>query len=103
MGIVMSEDELRRRLSKIDEDIVELKESNKALSQDLSETNKALTARLNKVETNDAVSQVHRTNVEKRLDAIENTLQKLAWLIISAIILAAMAWMIGGGLAVGGS
>lgn len=100
MGIVMSEDELRRRLNKIDEDIVELKDSNKALSHDLSETSKALTLRLNKVETNDAVSQVHRNNVEKRLDSIENTLQKLAWLIISAIVLAIMAWVISGGLAV---
>lgn len=88
----MSEDEFRRRLDRIDEEVTDLKNSQKVI-----------VSKIATMETNDAVATVHRENVERRLDAIENTLQKLAWLIISAIILAGMTWIIGGGFTLGGN
>lgn len=56
--------------------------------------------RLNKAETRDAVSDVHRANVESRLTSIEGTLTWLVRLIIGAILLAVIAFALGGGLQV---
>ena len=84
----MSEEEFRRRLNKIEEEILDIKS-----------TNKSMDSKIAVMETNDAVAKVHRENVEKRLDAIENTLQWLVRLIIGAILLAMVAFVIGGGIA----
>lgn len=42
--------------------------------------------RLNHIEKQDAVAEVHRANVETRLSSIEGTLQKLVWLIIGSLL-----------------
>lgn len=55
--------------------------------------------RLAAVETKNAVDEVHRTNVEKRLAGIEGTLTWLVRLVIGGIIGAAVAFVVGGGLA----
>lgn len=55
--------------------------------------------RLSDLEKQDAVDEVHRINVETRLSSIENSLTWLVRLIIGAIILAAIAFALGGGLA----
>lgn len=86
----MSEDELRRRLDRVDEEISELKNSQKII-----------VSKIATMETNDAIAKVHRDNVEKRLSGIETSLQKVVWLIISAIVLGAMGFIIGGGLTIG--
>lgn len=83
----MSEEEFRRRLNKIEEEILDIKSTNKSMSTKIAT-----------IETNDAVATVHRENVEKRLDAIENTLQWLVRLIIGAILLAMIAFVLGGGI-----
>lgn len=57
----------------------------------------ALSQRIGGVETKNAVDEVHRTNVEKRLSGIEDTLKWLVRLIIGAIILAAVTYALGGG------
>ena len=48
--------------------------------------------------TQEAVDQVHRGNVEKRLSSIEGGVSKLTWLIITALVVALMAFIVGGGL-----
>jgi len=48
--------------------------------------------------TQEAVDQVHRDNVEKRLSSIEGGVSKLTWLIITALVVALMAFIVGGGL-----
>jgi hypothetical protein len=55
-------------------------------------------ARLTRVETKNAVDEVHRTNVEKRLGGIEDTLKWLVRLIMGALILAVVGFMLRGGL-----
>ncbi len=50
--------------------------------------------------TQEAVDKVHRDNVEKRLSSIEGGVSKLTWLIITALIVALMAFIVGGGLSV---
>jgi len=50
------------------------------------------------IETKGAVSEVHRTNVEARLSSIEGVLTKLTWLIITGLVVAVMAFIVGGGL-----
>jgi hypothetical protein len=55
--------------------------------------------RMSSIEKQAAVDEVHRVNVEKRLGSIEDTLKWLVRLILSALILALMAFAIGGGLA----
>jgi len=50
--------------------------------------------------TQEAVDNVHRENVEKRLSNIEGGVSKLTWLIITALVVALMAFIIGGGLSV---
>ena len=59
----------------------------------------SLEMRLTALETKDAVADVHRVNVEKRLDGIEGTLRWLSRLMIAALIMAVMAFVVGGGLA----
>lgn len=55
--------------------------------------------RLTHVEQKNAVDEVHRTNVERRLGGIEDTLKWLVRLIIGSVILAAIAFAINGGFA----
>ena len=50
--------------------------------------------------TQEAVDKVHRENVEKRLGNIEGGVSKLTWLIITALVVALMAFIVGGGLSV---
>ncbi len=54
--------------------------------------------RLAALETQTAVGAVHRENVEARLGAIEDTLKWLVRLVIGALVLAAMAFALKGGL-----
>ena len=58
----------------------------------------SLEARLAALETKDAVADVHRINVENRLGEIEETLRWLTRLMIAALIMAFMAFVVGGGL-----
>ena len=58
----------------------------------------SLEARLSALETKEAVADVHRVNVEKRLGGIEETLHWLMRLMIAALIMAVMAFVAGGGL-----
>jgi len=58
----------------------------------------SLEMRLAALETKDAVADVHRVNVEKRLAGIEETLRWLTRLMIAALIMAVMAFVAGGGL-----
>jgi len=55
--------------------------------------------RLAKLETQDAVSAVKLENVQTRLGKIESTLTWLVRLIIGAILLAFIAFIVGGGIA----
>jgi hypothetical protein len=55
--------------------------------------------RLAKLETQDAVSAVQLENVQTRLGKIESTLTWLVRLIIGAILLAFIAFIVGGGIA----
>jgi hypothetical protein len=56
--------------------------------------------RLHSLETKSAVDEVHRVNVEKRLQSIENSLQWLVRLVLGAIISAVTIYAISGGLSV---
>ena len=47
-----------------------------------------------------AIDEVHREHVEKRLTGIENTLSRLVWLVIGAIVMAIMTYVLQGGLSV---
>lgn len=58
--------------------------------------------RLASLETRNAVDEVHRINVETRLSAIEDTLKWLVRLVMGAIIMGALAYVLRGGLALGG-
>lgn len=55
--------------------------------------------RLSAIETRNAVDEVHRRNVEKRLGSIEDTLKWLVRLVLGALIAAALALVVGSGLA----
>lgn len=57
-------------------------------------------SRLNTIDTRDAVADVHRVNVEKRLTSIEGTLTWLVRLIIGAMLLAVVGFAINGGFSV---
>lgn len=56
-------------------------------------------ARLNSIDTRDAVADVHRENVEKRLTSIESTLTWLVRLVIGAMLLAVVGFAMSGGFA----
>ena len=60
----------------------------------------AVESRLTNVETKNAVDEVHRENVEKRLSSIEDTLKWLVRLVIGALIMAALAFALKGGFSV---
>ena len=55
--------------------------------------------RLSAIETGNAVDEVHRHNVEKRLGSIEDTLKWLVRLVLGALIAATLALVVGCGLA----
>ena len=55
--------------------------------------------RLSAIEIRNAVDEVHRRNVEKRLGSIEDTLKWLVRLVLGALIAAALALVVGSGLA----
>lgn len=55
--------------------------------------------RLSAIETRNAVDEVHRRNVEKRLGSIEDTLKWLVRLVLGALIAATLALVVGSGLA----
>ena len=57
--------------------------------------------RLTETEKRFAVDAVVTSNVEKRLDSIEDTLKWLVRLIIGAIILAAVGYALNGGFDIG--
>ncbi len=54
-------------------------------------------SRLSAVEKKNAVDEVHRHNVEKRLGSIEDTLKWLVRLIIGALLMAAVGYALAGG------
>jgi len=64
---------------------------------------RAIEARLTIVETRNAVEEVHRVNVETRLNAIEDTLKWLVRLILGAFVLGLVAYALRGGFAPLGS
>lgn len=57
-----------------------------------------LERRIVAIETRNAVDEVHRGNVAKRLSAIEDTLKWLVRLIIGGILIAGLTYVIQGGL-----
>jgi len=58
----------------------------------------SIDSRMNAIERQDAVAEVHHQNVEKRLGSIEGTLVWLLRSIVGAIILAFMAFVVQGGI-----
>ncbi|MEM9250574.1 MAG: pseudouridine synthase [Pseudomonadota bacterium] len=56
--------------------------------------------RLNALETRIAVDEVHRAMVEKRLHAIEDMLKWLVRLMVGSVLLALIAYVLGGGLVI---
>ena len=58
----------------------------------------AIEARMQSLEMRDAVASVHQANITERLDAIEGTLSKLVWLIISGLVMAVVTFIVQGGL-----
>jgi len=78
----MTEDSYRenilRRLGLLESELVKLKE------------------KLSILDTQNAVEEVHRNNVEDRLTKIENNTQKLVWLVIAAILGAIITQWVGG-------
>lgn len=68
--------------------------------KELEEGYKSLSTRLSSIEIKNATDEVHRVNVENRLASIEDTLKWLVRLIIGALVLAVVAFVIGGGIAI---
>ena len=62
------------------------------------ELTRLIERRLSDIETRNAVDEVHRHNVEKRLGSIEDTLKWLVRLVLGALIAAALALVVGSGL-----
>lgn len=56
--------------------------------------------RIQTLETFAAVEEVHRINVENRLASIEDLLKWLVRLVIGALLLAALAYAVKGGLTI---
>lgn len=54
--------------------------------------------RIQSLELRNAVEEVHRNNVEKRLGGIEDTLKWLVRLIIGALVMGALTFALKGGL-----
>lgn len=59
----------------------------------------SIDSRLNKIERDDAVSAERYITTDRRLQAIESTLQKLMWLVVGGILSGFVAFVISGGLA----
>ena len=55
--------------------------------------------RIATLETRDAVDEVHRDNVDRRLRAIEDMLKWLVRLVMGALIMAIIAYAVAGGFA----
>lgn len=55
--------------------------------------------RLYEVEQKNAVDEVHRQNVEKRLGGIEDNLKWLVRLVVGALLLALVSFLLSGGVA----
>ena len=62
---------------------------------------RALGRRVAQIELNMAVSEERYRNINENLNSIKGTLNKLAWLVISAVITAGLAVAFGGGLPFG--
>ena len=58
-------------------------------------------ARLSVLETAHAVDTVHRTNIEKRLAGIEDTLRWLVRIVVGAIVVAVIGYALKGGFQIG--
>ena len=65
--------------------------------QNLENNMNSTLARLGVLEVKASAEEVRKDNIEKRLDGIEGTLQWLVRLIISALIMAAIGFALGGG------
>ncbi|WP_311135464.1 hemolysin XhlA family protein [Yoonia maricola] len=59
-----------------------------------------LERRIVALEMRNAVDDVHRTNVARRLSAIEDTLKWLVRLVIGALLMAGVTYAVQGGLAI---
>lgn len=55
--------------------------------------------RLSALETHNAVDEVHRHNVERRLRAIEDMLKWLVRLVVGALLMGVLGYALAGGLA----
>lgn len=75
-------------------EITEIHERQNRTSRDLDDVRTRLTS----LETDHAVANVHRTNVENRLASIEDTLRWIVRLILGAIILALLGFIVQSGL-----
>lgn len=58
--------------------------------------------RISALETHNAVDEVHRHNVERRLRAIEDMLKWLVRLVVGALLMAALGYALAGGFALSG-
>ncbi|HEV8034007.1 hypothetical protein C7964_102536 [Loktanella sp. PT4BL] len=58
-----------------------------------------LERRIVALEMRNAVDEVHRANVARRLGAIEDTLKWLVRLVIGGLLMAGLTYAVGGGLA----
>ena len=61
------------------------------------EWRRSVDQRLQNLELRNAVDEVHRGNVEKRLASIEDTLKWLVRLILGALLMGAVAYVLRGG------
>ncbi len=64
----------------------------------IEEWRRQIDKRLQSLELRNAVEEVHRTNVESRLGAIEDALKWLVRLMIGALLGGSLAWIMRGGL-----
>ncbi|MFV1626864.1 hemolysin XhlA family protein [Phaeobacter sp. JH20_02] len=64
------------------------------------EWRRVIERRLQALEMSNAVDEVHRTNVEKRLDSIEDILRWLVRLVVGAMIMGAIAYALKGGFSI---
>ncbi|WP_400088697.1 pseudouridine synthase [Yoonia sp. R78084] len=58
-----------------------------------------LERRIVALEMRNAVDEVHRANVARRLGAIEDTLKWLVRLVVGGLLMAGLTYAVGGGLA----
>ena len=65
----------------------------------MDEWARTIDRRIHALETRSAVEEVHRLNVEKRLESIEDSLRWLVRLIVGAFIMAGIAYALNGGFA----